>query len=65
MHGGRSTEGRTVFSRPWNCSDCLPCSLSAPVAAAAKVIEAYPLLAETHAIDVIFPKKESAIVAKW
>lgn len=30
----------------------------------AKVLEAYPLLAETHAIDVILPKKESAIVAK-
>ena len=32
---------------------------------AAKILELYPLLAETHAIDVILPKKESAVVAKW
>ena len=32
---------------------------------AAKILELYPLLAETHPIDVIIPKKESAIVAKW
>ena len=32
---------------------------------AAKILEAYPILEETHAIDVILPKKESAVLAKW
>ena len=33
--------------------------------AAAKILELYPVLGDTHAIDIIIPKKESAIVAKW